>query len=207
MKTIVSLLCSCYSDHLHNESYNFVGICVFPLRKRALSDDKYFQEQRMWRYGNYCKSQHSVMDPCGGCRWSGIFLWNVKARRKQKGENFCRMLLYRKALRALRISHVFFTRTWCRIPVTHHLEMNTRYNDMVGRWGSALFQYICYTVASKLITAISQHLPSNVLININSFCYTSVPSFSPQQKGASAGVYFVSVEVLVCLFQFCFGKE
>lgn len=117
------------------------------------------------------------------------------------------MLLYRKALHALRISHVLFTRTWCRIPVTHHLEMNTRYNDMVGRWGSALFQYICYTVASKLITAISQHLPSNVLININSFCYTSVPSFSPQQKGASAGVYFVSVEVLVCLFQFCFGKE
>lgn len=150
--------------------------------KKALSGDKYLQEQRIWRYGNCCKSQHSVMDPCDGCRWSGIFLWNVKARRKQKGENFRRMLLYRKALSTLCISHVFFTRTWCRIPVTHPLEMNARCNDMVGRWGSALFQYICCTVTSKLITAISQHLPSNVLININSFCYTSVRHSLPSRK-------------------------
>lgn len=44
--------------------------------------------------------------------------------------------------------------------------------------GSALFQYISYMFASKLIATTSQHLPSNVLTNINSFCCTSVLSFS-----------------------------
>lgn len=49
--------------------------------------------------------------------------------------------------------------------------------------------------------------PFNSFLSFSGSCYYTVLSFSPQQKGASAGVYFVFVEVLGCLFQFCFGKE
>lgn len=79
--------------------------------------------EKIWRtkYGNHYNSQYPRRRaPWDVCRWRGTVLWHTKARRKQKSEKFCRMLLYRKALSTLRISQVFFTWTSCRISVTHH---------------------------------------------------------------------------------------